>query len=197
MYSEKETKTPQFIHFEPVSGDMLDNHPFLKFTKIMSQVHIQLVATTPVEKGKAEGREIQDLTCEGTSQDQGPESWRLSMRHLMRLFKKLREDGGVQQILKLTVVDNPSRPCTDEVIERCLRDFDVRYLDWNKPDLCADVILAVAPNIVELTLHSSGNSSVLRSWAAENGLCNLNLVRYEQTLPYEATLTHLDNSCRS
>lgn len=84
---------------------------------------------------------------------------------------------GVRRILKLTVRDNLDDPCSDEVIERCLKRFDVRYLDWQKYDLCAEVILSAAPNVVKLTLHSSGSHAVLRSWASEMTLCELNKVR--------------------
>jgi hypothetical protein len=62
-------------------------------------------------------------------------------------------------------MDNIKMPCSDEIIEYCLDDFDVRYLNWRKLDLCVEAILANTTNLAELTLHSSGNNAVLRGWA--------------------------------
>jgi len=109
------------------------------------------------------------------SLEEQTEAWNKNMGHLVEVFDMLRE-LKIKRILKVTVEDNSDRPCTDSVIMKCLRDFDVRYLDWQKNDLCIDVVLAVAPRVSELRLYSSGNATVLRGWAASSGLCSLNQV---------------------
>ncbi|PHH90671.1 hypothetical protein CDD83_2965 [Cordyceps sp. RAO-2017] len=147
----KDKTTPKFIHVPAILSDTIASHSFLKFTPTMSQVYL-----------KIEPQQQDDL-------------WKSNMKHVINVFQELR-DQNVERILKVIIRDNSHKPCTDEIIESCLSGFDVRYLDWNKPDLCPDVVLAAAPNVVELTLYSSGNTAVLPAWAASNGLCNLNLV---------------------
>jgi len=95
---------------------------------------------------------------------------------LFNVFKMLKEKK-VKRILKLKVRDNQQAPCSDEFIEACLKDFDIRYLDWNKPNLCSDVVIASAPRVAEVWLYSTGTTSVLRSWAGSNGLANLRQLR--------------------
>ena len=104
------------------------------------------------------------------------ENWGNRMAAVTNMFNMLRE-RGVKRIFKVTVRDDHARPCTDRVIRRCLDGFDVRYLDWDKRDLCIDVVRAACPKIAELTLYSSGRQAVLRSWTAPSGLCGLNQVR--------------------
>lgn len=101
-----------------------------------------------------------------------------AIREIFNMFHR----KGVKRILKLTVKDNAEYPCSDDTIESCLSGFDVRYMDWQKPDLCAEVVLSEAPNVVELTLHSSGNNAVLQSWASETSICDLNKVRQDGQL---------------
>jgi hypothetical protein len=95
---------------------------------------------------------------------------------LVEVFKMLAEKG-VKRILRLSVRDNPKEPCSDELIQRCLRGFEIRYLNWDKPDLRADIVVASAPRLVGIWLRSSGNNAVLREWAGGRGLCNLHQVR--------------------
>jgi hypothetical protein len=95
---------------------------------------------------------------------------------LSNVFAMLKRKN-VMRILKLKVWDNQQVPCSDEFIENCLKDFDIRYLDWNKPNLCADVIIAGAPRVAEVWLYATGTTAVLRSWAGNNGLANLRQLR--------------------
>lgn len=37
--------------------------------------------------------------------------------------------------------------------------FAIRYLDWNKADLCVDTIRKKAPNVAHIWLHSSGSNA--------------------------------------
>ncbi|ETR99348.1 hypothetical protein M419DRAFT_45849, partial [Trichoderma reesei RUT C-30] len=97
------------------------------------------------------------------------------MLSLTKIFKMLKQQG-VKRILKVTIKDNSKRPCSDQVIQQCLAGFDVRYLDWNKPDLSVSIICASCPKIAELTLYSSGRRAVLESWASNTGLCRLRQV---------------------
>lgn len=128
-------------------GGMLSGYSFLEFPEVMSQVHLQVSAMALPDNQK----------------------------YLLTIFDELRE-RGVRRILRVTVEDDFDNPCTDEVIESCIRGLDVRYIDWRKPDLCLDVLVRAAPNVVELTLYSSGSSVVLRGWASTGGVCNLNRV---------------------
>ncbi|PTB62672.1 hypothetical protein BBK36DRAFT_1172427 [Trichoderma citrinoviride] len=98
--------------------------------------------------------------------------WKNDMQSLRKIFAMLR-DRGVKRILKVTIRDNEKRPSSDQVIQECLAGFDVRYLNWTKPDLSASVICASCPKIAELTLYSSGRRAVLDSWAASTGLSRL------------------------
>lgn len=86
---------------------------------------------------------------------------------------------GVQRILKLVVRDNQSLQCQDETIEKALRDWDIRYLDWNKLDMSIDIIQrGGAKNLVELCLTSSGSNTALIGWTdPKYGLVTLTEVR--------------------
>lgn len=77
----------------------------------------------------------------------------------------------VKRIVKLVVSDSVSMPCRDSVIRSCLLGFDVRYLDWNKADLCIRslCIPEIAPNLRELWLTWSGRNSTLLGWANKKG----------------------------
>lgn len=158
---DRDGSSPTFRPGRSIS-EMVDAgncYEFVKFSKVMSQV---------------------DLKVSSLDQQDGPlSSGQMNVEKqwesLQAIFAMLRR-RGVRKILKLRVQDNPYRPCSDEVIESCLDGFDVRYLDWNRPDLCADVILAKAPKVVELWLYSSGSNAVLRGWAGSTGLCRLRRV---------------------
>ncbi|KAK3937215.1 hypothetical protein QBC46DRAFT_356837 [Diplogelasinospora grovesii] len=149
---------------------------------VMSQVELTVPrATTPPEWERT--LQIDKL------QEKRNEMWQNNMGDLKDVFDLLRRKN-VQRILKLTVHDNPARPCSDEVIKACLTGFDVRYLDWKKDDLSVDVVLEAAPRLAELWLYPAGDEleSLLGSWAASNvhGLCGLK----------EMTILHLEFQAR-
>ncbi|KAF5667799.1 hypothetical protein FHETE_5568 [Fusarium heterosporum] len=104
------------------------------------------------------------------------DQWNRNMRNLKKMFRMIRK-RQVKQILKVTIYDNPKRPCSDETIQACLEGFDVRYLDWNKPDLSIDVIHAACPRLAEIKLYSSGRKSVFSGWTSNTGLCNLHQLK--------------------
>lgn len=86
-------------------------------------------------------------------------------------FKWLRNTKKVERIVKLVVRDNQSFPCTDETIEKCLEKFDIRYLDWNKNDICIQTLQKHTGNLRELWVSWSGRNSTLFGWLnKEHGL---------------------------
>ncbi len=110
--------------------------------------------------------------------------------HIPTIFKWLRTEKQVKSILKVVVEDDQSSPCQDEAIEKALENLDVRYLDWNKTDLCSETIFAAAPKVKELWLYSSGNNAVLRGWAQTDGLGKLsNVCAYYGPFVQEKTCT--------
>ncbi|KAF9767671.1 hypothetical protein IL306_015131 [Fusarium sp. DS 682] len=94
-----------------------------------------------------------------------------SIRRVFAWFRRQK----VERILKLVVIDDASSPCSDAVIEECLRNFDIRYLNWTKDDLCVEVLRnAGLSSVKELWLTWSGRNSVLYSWTCrDNGLPTL------------------------
>ncbi|KAL3965243.1 hypothetical protein ACCO45_002247 [Purpureocillium lilacinum] len=100
-------------------------------------------------------------------------SWEVMTRDdedaLEAFFTWLKGRKGVTTILKLVVMENQDRPCSERVVRECLKGLDVRYLDWKRRDICVDTLLVV-PNIVELWLYSSGLNAVLCGWSDEHGL---------------------------
>jgi len=97
--------------------------------------------------------------------------------YLLNVFKWLRKKD-VKRIVKVVVRDNMLRSCSDETIEKALKGFDIRYLDWDKPDICCETIRAVAPDVVELWLNASGNNAVLWGWSDDGGLKTLTKVPF-------------------
>jgi len=104
---------------------------------------------------------------------------------IVQFFTWLREKKNVREILKVVVRDDRNSPCSDEVIEESLREFNVRYLDWDREDLSSKVIEDTMEDVRGLSLYWSGNDAVLRGWADEltlqdgfrNGLLSLDQVR--------------------
>lgn len=127
-------------------------------------------------------------STDATDEDTASQS-QVDALSLQGVFDLLRSLKHVQRILKVEVKDNPRRNCSDQTIEACLKGFDVRYLNWDKYDLCSDVVVAVAKNVIELWLYSSGNNAVLRSWSGEEGLGRLKQVITSITHLY--SLNHL------
>ncbi|KAI1208948.1 uncharacterized protein F4807DRAFT_104982 [Annulohypoxylon truncatum] len=139
-----------------------EDHEFLEFGKMLAYVELD-IRPRPFIQGT--GSVIEDEL-------EGFDTWEEDSKALCATFQWLRKKN-VKQIVKLVVKDNPDRNCSDETIESCLDGFDVRYLDWNKADMCVDTIRKKAPNVVHLWLHSSGSNAVLWSWSDSNGLRSL------------------------
>lgn len=71
--------------------------------------------------------------------------------------------------MKVTMEDS-NKPHSDEAIEKCLERFEVESLDWQKVDLCPEVIVRVGSHLRDITLHWSGHNAVLRGWGEPQGL---------------------------
>ena len=87
-------------------------------------------------------------------------------------------DNGVRRILKVRVHDDGDTSHSDEIIENTLNRFQVEVWDWKKFDLCSETIFKAAPDVREISLYSSGNNAILRSWSCEDGLAKLKKVRF-------------------
>ncbi|KAF8250914.1 hypothetical protein K440DRAFT_659149 [Wilcoxina mikolae CBS 423.85] len=81
----------------------------------------------------------------------------------------LLANKGVKKIIKLMVTDDKDIPHSDVVIEE-LKKFEIEDWDWRKVDLCCETLFKAAPNARKITLYSSRNNAVLRSWSGTDGL---------------------------
>ncbi|KAL6802692.1 hypothetical protein GGI42DRAFT_360393 [Trichoderma sp. SZMC 28013] len=93
-----------------------------------------------------------------------------TLENYARIFNFLMKDRKVQKIFKIIVNDLIGQPHPDEMITRLVYDFGVEYWDWKKLDMNIETILEAAPNVKEVSLHSSGIYSALQGWASEGGL---------------------------
>jgi hypothetical protein len=91
---------------------------------------------------------------------------------LMPIFEWLKENN-VKTILSLIVVDAEEPSHADAEIEECVKGFQVEEWDWQKVDLCTDVIYNTAKTAEEVSLCSSGNNAVLVGWSSKAGLARL------------------------
>lgn len=82
-------------------------------------------------------------------------------------------DQGVKFVREVIVSDEGEPPHSDEAIEICLKDLDVKIWNWQKVDVCSEVILEAAPNVEDVTLCASGNNAVLVGWSGPSGLPKL------------------------
>ncbi|KAL9566297.1 hypothetical protein ACKAV7_009656 [Fusarium commune] len=93
---------------------------------------------------------------------------------LVHIFDQLRKKG-VETVLRVFVQDSDPDYLShsDEAIEKALGGMGVEVWDWNKTDLCTEVIVNAAPKIREVHLYWSGNNAVLRGWSEAGGLAKL------------------------
>ncbi|KAK4225133.1 hypothetical protein QBC38DRAFT_457589 [Podospora fimiseda] len=94
------------------------------------------------------------------------------LRDMETVFQWMR-DSKVQSILKVAVVDDVEPSHSEESIENCVENFDVRIWNWYKLDLCCSVITRKAPRARDVTLYWSGNNAVLMGWGSPAGLPSL------------------------
>ena len=116
-----------------------------------------------------------------TNDERNAEIWAADEENLKGVFRWLKEDKGVEAILSLTVKDNPNHFCSDDTIEYCLKNLEVRYLNWNRPNMCANRF--TLPNsLVEISLYWTGLDVVLWGLSDTEGLRTLNKVGMVETL---------------
>ncbi|KZZ89722.1 Peptidase S8, subtilisin-related protein [Moelleriella libera RCEF 2490] len=90
-----------------------------------------------------------------------------------QIFRWLKDKKKVRSILKIKVLD-VKEPHSDEQIENALESIeDILEWDWEKLDLCSDVIVNSAPNARVVHLYWARNNAVLKSWSAQGGLKEL------------------------
>jgi hypothetical protein len=97
----------------------------------------------------------------------------LSRKDYVYIFRWLKDVMKVERILSIAIEDDPTNFHSDEAIEEALKGFEIEVWNWVKPDMCIDTIYAAAENVMNLTLHWSGNRTILKSWAAMDGLAKL------------------------
>ncbi|KAL8306097.1 hypothetical protein RB600_008803 [Gaeumannomyces tritici] len=104
--------------------------------------------------------------------------WSSNRKDYVYIFDWLRSKAiGVKRILKIVVEDDDHNFHSDEAIEFALRGFKVESWNWMRSDMCSQVIKEAAPGVRDVTLYWSGNNAILRSWAAEGGLPQLEQLR--------------------
>lgn len=147
----------------------------LKLENILQCVRIpkyQLTATpqtkTITTRGKYSMKAVSG-TAAGDPDQQG--SGRRDYEQIFDLLGK----KGVRKVIKIKVMDDEQNPHSDEVLEK-LRQFDIEEWDWDRTDICSEILAQAAPNLRKVTLYSSGNNAVLRSWSSIDGLNQLEKV---------------------
>lgn len=153
------------VHAEkkvPVDGiymDFLEGNLKVKFDTIISHLSLPKWTGAPPESETTKNR-----VPSTEAKPWGP--------YLEPVFERLRR-RGVKDILKVEVDDIIQYPHSDEAIVRCLRDFNVRDLNWAKLDLSSTVINKAAKGVQNLTLQCSGREAVLLGWSCDDGLVKL------------------------
>lgn len=161
------------------------SHRFLKFYPILS--YVELTLAEPDARGTEPDPSMQPIessSLPSTDTNSAHEAWRIRTDSVKKAFAWFRKQK-VQRILNLKVVDDSTLPCSDDTIEECLRDFDIRFLNWNKDDFCVEILYGARLfNVKELWLSWSGRNSVLYSWSCkDSGLPTLRKVAYIPLFP--------------
>ncbi|RYO85041.1 hypothetical protein DL766_007923 [Monosporascus sp. MC13-8B] len=143
-----------------VKSDTTKNFNFLIFEPMMASVVLSLEYT----------QESLEILPKG--EQEKVELWTNDEENLKKVFEWLKTTKGVKTILSLTVKDNPYHCCSDDTVEECLKDLEVLYLNWNRPNMCANKY-TLPPTLVEVSLYWTGLNSVLWSWSDTEGLRTL------------------------
>lgn len=141
---------------------------FLSFEPMLSTVRIDL-------HDIASDQDLEKLTDEGKIS-----RWTNMQSYLVDVFRWLKGAKGVKGIMRLIVRDRGPIFCSDKTMEDCLKDLEVRYLDWDRPDMCTDT-LRLTQDLVQVDLYWSGLKAVLCSWGDANGLRTMQRVSDEKT----------------
>ncbi|KAJ0116030.1 hypothetical protein J7T55_004974 [Diaporthe amygdali] len=143
-----------------VTSSTTNDFDFLNFEPMMSSVVLSMEYTQEMLE-----------TLPNMAQDKIT-MWAQDEENLKQVFEWLKETKGVKTILSLVVKDNPHHYCSDNTVEECLKGLEVIYLNWNRPDLCANKY-TLPPTLVEISLYWTGLNSVLWSWSDTEGLRTL------------------------
>ncbi|KAI1327670.1 peptidase S8/S53 domain-containing protein [Xylariaceae sp. FL0255] len=154
------TRKFSFEGNQRVSSSTTANFDFLLMEETMAHVVLSLEYSPEL---------LKDLPVDET--DRTP-IFQRDHANLKSVFKWLKGTKGVKSIIHLIVKENPLYYCSDDTVEQCLKGLDVRYLSWNRPDLCAET-LRVVPSLIEVSLTWSGLNAVLWSWSDTHGLQTL------------------------
>lgn len=95
--------------------------------------------------------------------------------------------------MRLVVRDRGPIYCSDKIVKKCLKDLKVRYLNWDRPDMCTDTLRETS-DLVQVDLYWSDLKAVLRSWGDINGLRKVKGVSDERARLIEAFLTTIASS---
>uniref|UniRef100_A0A4E9DRG0 Peptidase S8/S53 domain-containing protein n=1 Tax=Gibberella zeae TaxID=5518 RepID=A0A4E9DRG0_GIBZA len=164
VYGEKTfNQATTFRPAAPINKRIDRSHSFLQFYPILSYVELVLAQPNPQDRHGTSPHQSGDHIDITTARHRAERTE--SIKRVFSWFRKQK----VKRILNLVVRDDARSPCSDAVIEECLRDFDVRYLQWTKDDLCIEVLHnAGLSNVKELWLQWSGRNSVLYSWSCKD-----------------------------
>lgn len=143
-----------------VQEDTTDNYSFLRFEPMMADVDLNLEYSQ------------EDMKSLPNGEKEKLEMWRQDEVNLVEFFRWLNKDKGVTSILRLTVRDNPDHYCSDHTVKKCLSFFEIRYLNWVRPNLWASNH-TLPSSLIDLSLYWSGLNSVLWSWSGAEGLQTL------------------------
>ncbi|KAL7952202.1 hypothetical protein V8C34DRAFT_299870 [Trichoderma compactum] len=165
--------------FLPGLAAVLDFEELLSYVALPARFLVKDENGEPVEhEHEAPAYEkdetFQEDIFEGSSADQ-EDRWNSRGKgtsHYCEVFQWLTKQG-VLSIHNVIVFDDIQPSHSDVSIQCCLERFDVQVWNWKRFDISADVILKSAPNVIEVTLYSSGNNAVLQGWASDTGLKTL------------------------
>jgi hypothetical protein len=142
-----------------VTVETCEHFNFLLFEQTMASVVLSLEYTP------------QELKQMDTDPKERLREWQENEDGLLSVFRWLK-GKKVKCILSLTVKENPHHYCSDYTVKECLKDLEVRYLNWNRPDLCGN-IETLPKDLIEVSLYWSGLDAVLWSWSDTQGLRTL------------------------
>jgi hypothetical protein len=165
---------------QPLSDETTANYDFLDLCTSLAFVGLKVPPSQKTIVDSEAGANPStggSLTTQSNQEDQDIHSY------IPSIFGWLRETKDVTSVLKVVVQDNQDCPCRDDAIEKALQKLNVRYLDWNKIDLCSETIYRAAPDVKDLWLYSSGKNAVLRGWAQSDGLGKLSNVCAHESPP--------------
>jgi hypothetical protein len=166
-FTEQFAQAISFQPASPINTRIEQSHGFLEFYPILSYVELTLVESNST--GSSHDTLVHSAgPVDVHSNDSPHRAWAMRTNSVIKAFLWL-ERRSVRRILKVVIVDDSTFPCSDETIEQCLQSFDIRYLNWNKDDLCIEILhKAGLTNIKELWLSWSGRNSVLYSWSCKD-----------------------------